>query len=218
VLLKRGRRNASSARRRSHRPVLVAEFERAFSCGTMSSWLAGAPGRRRAAWQERVVDAVRDVERAAGVLTAARKRRRRNSSRRARSVTADEALTDRAARRSRCSLDEESASLVLAKMNEHDIRRLSDAVEDLGDVGSDLIMRVLEELERNITDPLAMVATVAPRTCASSPIARSATTARRNCSRRRCRRRSRSCSCAARASTRSRSCSPTSIRRSPRSC
>jgi flagellar motor switch protein FliG len=55
------------------------------------------------------------------------------------------------------SLDEDVASMVLAKMNEQDIRRLSDAVEELGDVGGDLIIRVLESLERDITDPLAMV-------------------------------------------------------------
>jgi flagellar motor switch protein FliG len=70
----------------------------------------------------------------------------------------DQALTGpRRAAIALLSLDEEVASLVLAKMNEHDIRRLSDAVEDLGDVHSDLILRVLEELERGITDPLAMV-------------------------------------------------------------
>jgi flagellar motor switch protein FliG len=55
------------------------------------------------------------------------------------------------------SLDEDVASMVLSKMNEQDIRRLSDAVEELGDVGGDLIIRVLESLERDITDPLAMV-------------------------------------------------------------
>lgn len=55
------------------------------------------------------------------------------------------------------SLDEDVASMVLSKMNEQDIRRLSDAVEELGDVGGDLIVRVLESLERDITDPLAMV-------------------------------------------------------------
>jgi flagellar motor switch protein FliG len=55
------------------------------------------------------------------------------------------------------SLDEDVAAMVLKKMTEADIRRLSDAIEDLGDVGGDMIVRVLEALERDIVDPLAMV-------------------------------------------------------------
>lgn len=55
------------------------------------------------------------------------------------------------------SLDEEIATQVLSKMPEHDVRRLIDAVEALDDVGGDVIASVLEELERGISSPLAMV-------------------------------------------------------------
>lgn len=55
------------------------------------------------------------------------------------------------------SLDEEVASLVLARMQEHDVRRLVEAVEQLEEVGPEVIERVLGELERGLTDPLAMV-------------------------------------------------------------
>lgn len=55
------------------------------------------------------------------------------------------------------SLDEEVASQVLAKMAEQDVRRLVDAVDQLEDVGGDTISAVLEELERGLTSPLAMV-------------------------------------------------------------
>jgi flagellar motor switch protein FliG len=55
------------------------------------------------------------------------------------------------------SLDEEIATQVLSKMPEHDVRRLIDAVEELDDVGGDVIASVLEELERGIASPLAMV-------------------------------------------------------------
>lgn len=55
------------------------------------------------------------------------------------------------------ALDEEVAALVLARMADHDVRRLVEAVEDLEDVGADVIERVLGELERGLTDPLAMV-------------------------------------------------------------
>jgi flagellar motor switch protein FliG len=55
------------------------------------------------------------------------------------------------------SLDEEVATQVLSKMPEHDVRRLIDAVETLDDVGGDVIVSVLEELERGIASPLAMV-------------------------------------------------------------
>lgn len=55
------------------------------------------------------------------------------------------------------SLDEEIATAVLGKMPEHDVRRLIDAVEALDDVGNDVIASVLEELERGISSPLAMV-------------------------------------------------------------
>ena len=54
------------------------------------------------------------------------------------------------------SLDEELATLVLAKMAEHDIRHLCEAVDDLGDVHGDMITRVLGELENGLGDPLAM--------------------------------------------------------------
>ena len=55
------------------------------------------------------------------------------------------------------SLDEEIATQVLSKMPENDVRRLIDAVEGLDDVGNDVIASVLEELERGIASPLAMV-------------------------------------------------------------
>jgi flagellar motor switch protein FliG len=55
------------------------------------------------------------------------------------------------------SLDEEVAAQVLGKMPEADVRRLVEAVEALDDVGGDVITSVLEELERGIQSPLAMV-------------------------------------------------------------
>lgn len=55
------------------------------------------------------------------------------------------------------SLDEEVAATVLARMAEHDVRKLVEAVEDLDEVGADMIERVLGELERGLTDPLSMV-------------------------------------------------------------
>ena len=57
------------------------------------------------------------------------------------------------------SLDEEIAAQVLAKMNDGDIRKLVEAVEELDDVGGDVIARVLEDLERGIASPLAIVRT-----------------------------------------------------------
>jgi flagellar motor switch protein FliG len=57
------------------------------------------------------------------------------------------------------SLDEEVAAQVLGKMPEADVRRLVEAVEALDDVGGDVITSVLEELERGIQSPLAMVKT-----------------------------------------------------------
>jgi flagellar motor switch protein FliG len=57
------------------------------------------------------------------------------------------------------SLDEEVATQVLSKMAEADVRRLVDAVEQLEDVGGDVIATVLEDLERGIASPLAMVRT-----------------------------------------------------------
>ena len=57
------------------------------------------------------------------------------------------------------SLDEEVATQVLAKMAEGDVRRLVEAVEQLDDVGGDVINNVLEDLERSITSPLAVVRT-----------------------------------------------------------
>jgi flagellar motor switch protein FliG len=55
------------------------------------------------------------------------------------------------------SLDEEVATLVMSRMQEQDVRKLVEAVEDLEEVGGDVIERVLGELERGLTDPLAMV-------------------------------------------------------------
>ena len=54
------------------------------------------------------------------------------------------------------SLDEELASQVLAKMSLTDVRRLCEAVEQLGDVQTELITTVLGDLERGLSDPLAM--------------------------------------------------------------
>ena len=55
------------------------------------------------------------------------------------------------------SLDEDLASKVLSLMAEQDVRRLVDAVEQLDDIGGETISTVLEELERGLTSPLAMV-------------------------------------------------------------
>lgn len=55
------------------------------------------------------------------------------------------------------SLDEEVASRVLSKMAEQDVRRLVDAVDQLDEVAGDTIANVLEELERGLVSPLAMV-------------------------------------------------------------
>src|ERR1041384_1096705 len=57
------------------------------------------------------------------------------------------------------SLDEEIATQVLAKMAEADVRRLVEAVEQLEDVGGEVIAHVLEDLERGITSPLAVIRT-----------------------------------------------------------
>lgn len=57
------------------------------------------------------------------------------------------------------SLDEEIATAVLGKMADDDVRRLILAVEQLEDVGGDIISSVLEDLERGLTSPLAMVRT-----------------------------------------------------------
>jgi flagellar motor switch protein FliG len=54
------------------------------------------------------------------------------------------------------ALDEELASMVLAKMSLIDVRRLCEAVEDLGDIGGEQINTVLEDLERGLSDPLLM--------------------------------------------------------------
>src|SRR3569623_520560 len=53
------------------------------------------------------------------------------------------------------SLDEELASQVLAKMSLTDVRRLCEAVEQLGDVQTELLTAVLGDLERGLSDPLA---------------------------------------------------------------
>jgi flagellar motor switch protein FliG len=55
------------------------------------------------------------------------------------------------------SLDEEIATAVLSQMNENDVRSLCTAVTELEDVGPDIIVGVLEELEQGLTSPLAMV-------------------------------------------------------------
>lgn len=55
------------------------------------------------------------------------------------------------------SLDEEVAALVLAKMADQDVRKLVEAVEDLDEVAPDVIDRVLNDLERGLTNPLALV-------------------------------------------------------------
>ena len=57
------------------------------------------------------------------------------------------------------SLDEEVATQVLGKMAEADVRRLVEAVEQLDDVGGDVIASVLEDLERGLSSPLAVVRT-----------------------------------------------------------
>lgn len=55
------------------------------------------------------------------------------------------------------SLDEEVAALVLGRMAEHDVRKLVDAVDELDDVSSETIAKVLDEYEQGLTSPLAMV-------------------------------------------------------------
>jgi len=60
------------------------------------------------------------------------------------------------------SLDEELASQVLSKMSLGDVKRLCEAVEDLGDVGGELIQLVLNDLERGLSDPLAMARASGP--------------------------------------------------------
>jgi flagellar motor switch protein FliG len=57
------------------------------------------------------------------------------------------------------SLDEEVATAVLGKMAEADVRRLVEAVEQLDEVGGDVIATVLEDLERGLSSPLAVVRT-----------------------------------------------------------
>jgi flagellar motor switch protein FliG len=57
------------------------------------------------------------------------------------------------------SLDEEVATQVLGKMAEGDVRRLVEAVEQLDDVGGEVIAQVLEALEHGLTSPLAVART-----------------------------------------------------------
>jgi flagellar motor switch protein FliG len=57
------------------------------------------------------------------------------------------------------SLDEDVATKVLSKMADADVRKLVAAVEQLDEVGADVIAHVLEDLERVITSPLAVVRT-----------------------------------------------------------
>lgn len=61
------------------------------------------------------------------------------------------------------SLDEDVAAGVLARMAEPDVRRLVDAVEEIDEIGFDVIERVLEELERGLINPLALVRSGRPR-------------------------------------------------------
>lgn len=61
------------------------------------------------------------------------------------------------------SLDEDIATSVLAQMPEADVRTLCSAVTELEDVGQDVIVRVLEELEVGLISPLAMVKTGGPK-------------------------------------------------------
>ncbi len=55
------------------------------------------------------------------------------------------------------SLDEELASQVLGRLESAEIRRLCEAVEEIGEVAGDQIALVLEDLERSVTGPMAMV-------------------------------------------------------------
>ena len=57
------------------------------------------------------------------------------------------------------SLDEEIATQVLSKMADPDVRRLVEAVEALDDVRGEIITFVLEDLERGLASPLAVVKT-----------------------------------------------------------
>jgi len=61
------------------------------------------------------------------------------------------------------SLDEEIATQVLGKMADDDVRRLVEAVDELDDVGGEVITVVLEDLERGLASPLAMVRTGGPK-------------------------------------------------------
>jgi len=54
------------------------------------------------------------------------------------------------------SLDEEVAAMVLARMADQDVRKLIEAVEDLDEVGPEMIDRVLTDLERGLTNPMAL--------------------------------------------------------------
>ncbi len=55
------------------------------------------------------------------------------------------------------ALDEDVAAQVLGHMADTDVRKLVDAVDELDNVASDVIVRVLEDLERGLTNPLALV-------------------------------------------------------------
>lgn len=55
------------------------------------------------------------------------------------------------------SLDEEVATMVLSRMAEHDVRKLVDAVDELEEVNGETIQRVLDEYEKGLVNPLAMV-------------------------------------------------------------
>ncbi|MCX5742166.1 MAG: hypothetical protein NT062_06690 [Proteobacteria bacterium] len=55
------------------------------------------------------------------------------------------------------SLDEEVAAQVLSKLPNAEIRRLCEAVDELGEIEGETIASVLEDLERDITGPMALV-------------------------------------------------------------
>lgn len=57
------------------------------------------------------------------------------------------------------ALDEDIATQVLAKMAEPDIRKLWMAVEEVGEVTNETISKTLEDLQRDLTDPLMMART-----------------------------------------------------------
>jgi len=55
------------------------------------------------------------------------------------------------------SLNEEVAAQVIGRLPNAEIRRLCEAVAELGEINADVISSVLEDLERGITGPMVMV-------------------------------------------------------------